>query len=65
MRKPLHIWITFIACMDEDGFVALSGIGNVAARARVSMEEAEAALATLEAPEHTEPLQEHEGRRIE
>ena len=25
------VWITFIAIMDEDGFVALPGIGEVAA----------------------------------
>ena len=59
------VWITFIAAMDEDGFVALSSVGNVAARARVSLEAAETALRTLEAPDASGPDQEHEGRRIE
>jgi hypothetical protein len=59
------VWITFIAIMDEDGFVALSSIGNVAARARVSTEDAQAAIATLESPDKADPDQEHEGRRVE
>ena len=59
------VWITFIAAMDEDGFVALSSIGNVAARARVSIEAAEAAIAALESPDKADPSQEHDGRRIE
>lgn len=59
------VWITFIAAMDEDGFVALSSIGNVAARARVSIADAEAAIAALEQPDKADPSQDHEGRRIE
>ncbi len=59
------VWITFIAIMDEDGFVALSSVGNVAARARVTLEAAESAIKTLEAPDPHSPDQEHEGRRIE
>ena len=59
------IWITFLAVMDEDGFVALSAVGNVAARARVSLEAAERALAVLEAPDGINSIQDHEGRRIE
>lgn len=59
------VWITFIAAMDEDGFVALSSIGNVAARARVSVKAAEAAIKTLESPDAVDPDQEHEGRRVE
>lgn len=59
------VWITFLAVMDEDGFVALSSVGNVASRARVSTEAAELAIKTLEEPDLTEPPQEHEGRRIE
>lgn len=59
------VWITFIAIMDEDGFVALSAVGNVAARARVSTEDAEAAIKVLEAPDASDPAQDHEGRRIE
>ena len=59
------VWITFIAIMDEDGFVALSSIGNVAARARVSLEDAERAIKTLESPDSLDPSQDHDGRRIE
>ena len=59
------VWITFLACMDEDGFVALSSVGNVAARARVTMEEAEDAIKALESPDTSEPNQDFEGRRVE
>lgn len=59
------VWITFIAMMDEDGFVALSTIGNVAARARVSMPAAKRAIESLEGPDKHADDQEFEGRRIE
>lgn len=59
------VWITFLAVMDEDGFVALSSVGNVAARARVSAEAAAAAVKSLESPDSSDASQEHEGRRIE
>ena len=59
------VWITFLAVMDEDGFVALSAVGNVAARARVTMDEAQSSIDTLEAPDSADPSQEFEGRRIE
>ncbi len=59
------VWITFIACMDQDGTVALSSIGNVANRARVSDSEAAEAIHCLESPDVYNPDQENEGRRIE
>ncbi len=59
------VWITFLAVMDEDGFVALSAVGNVAARARVSLAAAKRALAILKAPDGVNSIQDHEGRRIE
>ena len=59
------VWITFLAVMDKDGFVALSAIGNVAARARVSVDAAEASIKRLESPDPADPTQEHDGRRIE
>ena len=59
------VWITFLAVMDEDGFVALSSVGNVAARARVSPEDAERAVRALESPDSIDSAQEHEGKRIE
>ena len=59
------VWITFLAVMDQDGVVALSSVGNVANRARVSEEQAEDAVRRLESPDDKNPDQEHEGRRIE
>lgn len=59
------VWITFLAVMDEDGFVALSSIGNVSARARVSLEDTERAIKDLESPDKLDPSQDHDGRRIE
>ena len=59
------VWITFIACMDEDGFVALSTVGNVSQRARVSLPAAKRAIECLEGPDKHAPDQEFEGRRIE
>ena len=59
------VWITFIAMMDEDGFVALSTAGNVSARARVSMAAAKRAIESLEGPDKHAEDQEFHGRRIE
>jgi hypothetical protein len=58
------IWITLIAAMDEDGFVQLSAIGNLAGRARVSIEDATKAVQCLESTDSSGD-QEFEGRRIE
>ena len=59
------VWITFLAAMDQDGFVELSAVGNVAARARIPENAAAEALGILESPDKHAPDQEHEGRRIE
>ena len=59
------VWITLLACMDEDGYVALSSVGNVAARARVPLESAQQAITALESSDPLDPTQEHEGKRIE
>ena len=59
------VWITFLAVMDQDGIVALSSVGNVANRARVSQEKAAQAVKCLETADLKNPDQEHEGRRIE
>lgn len=59
------VWLTMIAMMDEQGFVQLAGVGNVAHRARVSLEEAAAAVECLEGPDPQSSDQDHEGRRIE
>jgi hypothetical protein len=59
------VWITFLAAMDEDGIVRLATVGNVAARARVSIEAAKAAIEALESPEPESVGCPYEGRRIE
>jgi hypothetical protein len=59
------VWVTFIACMDQDGIVQLSSVGNVANRARVTEDEAGEAITCLESPDQRNPDQDHEGRRIE
>ncbi len=59
------VWITMIAMQDKDGLVSLSGVGNVAQRARVSDQEAADAIHILESPDTRNPGQEHEGRRLE
>lgn len=59
------VWITFLAAMDENGFVQFASIPNVAHRAVVSLEEASKAVATLEAPDANSSDPDNEGRRIE
>lgn len=66
--EPNHVrlvWVTLIAAMDQDGYVALSGVGNVANRARVTFEEADDAISCLEGPDPRNPGQDNDGRRIE
>lgn len=59
------VWIAFLATMDEDGFVQCSAIGNVASLANVTIDEARAAIETLESPDPESGNPDHEGRRIE
>lgn len=59
------VWITMIAAMDEQGFVSMASIHNLARRANVSLAEAEDAIRVLESPDTIQPNQEHEGRRLE
>ena len=59
------VWITLLAAMDQDGFVALASLQNVAHRARVTLNEAKAAIEVLQSPDAVSPDQEHQGRRIE
>lgn len=59
------VWITLLAAMDEDGFVRMATVENLANRARVTIEEAETAAKALESPDLNCPEQEREGRRIE
>jgi hypothetical protein len=59
------VWLTFIAAMDEHGFAQFASIANVARRAIVSVEEAEAAITHLEGPDPDSSDQDNEGRRLE
>lgn len=59
------VWLTFIAVMDENGFAQFASAANVAHRARVSPDEASAAIATLESPDTDSSDPENEGRRLE
>lgn len=59
------VWVTLLAAMDEDGFVRMATVENLAKRAIVTIEEAEAAAKTLESPDRNCPEQERQGRRIE
>lgn len=59
------VWLTLIAVMDESGFVQFASVANVAHRARVTLEEAEAAILCLEGPDRNSSDPDHEGKRIE
>lgn len=59
------VWITLIAAMDQNGMARFACAANLAARARVSLEDTEAAIVAFESPDPYEPSQEYEGRRIE
>jgi hypothetical protein len=58
-------WITLLAAMDETGYAHFSAIENLAARARVTKEEAEAAVKCFTEPDQNSENQEHGGKRIE
>jgi hypothetical protein len=59
------VWVTFIAAMDQDGFVEFASVGNVAQRANVTLPEARAAVRKLESPDPDSGDPDHEGRRLE
>lgn len=59
------VWLTFIAVMDEKGFAPFAAMGNVANRARVSIEEARAAIDILEGPDPESSDPDNDGRRLE
>ena len=65
--EPDHvrlIWMMFIAIMDEDGFVNLASIKNVAHRAVVDVERAADAIHVLESPDPESSNPANEGRRL-
>ena len=59
------VWMMFIAIMDEDGFVNLATIKNVAHRAVIDIDKAEDAIGILEAPDAGSSNPENEGRRLQ
>jgi hypothetical protein len=59
------VWLTMIAVMDEDGFVVMASIENLARRANVSVARCSTAVAILEAPDPNSADPDNEGRRIE
>jgi len=59
------VWFTFLACMDETGFVQFASVKNLAHRAIVTLEEAEKAVLCLESPDPDSSDPDLEGRRIE
>jgi hypothetical protein len=59
------VWITLIAAMDKDGFAQFACAENLAARARVSVEDTKSALKAFESPDPFDDTQDHDGRRIE
>jgi hypothetical protein len=59
------VWVTFLAAMDEDGNVMFASAANVAARARVTREQADAAISSFESPDLDSGDPDNEGRRIE
>lgn len=58
------VWITMLVMADENGFVR-GTITSLSRRAVVSVEQAERAVRTLEAPDPRSHTTDHEGRRIE
>jgi hypothetical protein len=59
------VWITLIAAMDEDSNAMFACAENLAARARVPLDQTEAAIEAFMNPDPKGPDQEYEGRRIE
>jgi len=59
------LWMTLIAAMDEDGFAAFASIGNLAHRARLTIEETTEGVNCLESPDKESSDPDNEGRRIE
>jgi hypothetical protein len=59
------VWLTFLAGMDETGFVSFAGIKNVAIRANLSLEDTKVGVACLESPDEDSSDPDNEGRRIE
>jgi hypothetical protein len=66
-REDSHtrvVWVTMLALADQDGVVEAS-VPGLADMARVTVEQAQVALAKFMAPDEFSRTPEHEGRRIE
>lgn len=63
--ETLRVWITLLAAMDRDGFASFASVGNLAHRARVSVDDTRAAVSILESPDEDSSDPSHDGRRIE
>jgi hypothetical protein len=59
------VWMTMLACMDEDGMCQFATVVNLARRAIVTTEEARQAISILEAPDLDSSDPDNEGRRLE
>jgi hypothetical protein len=59
------VWITLIAAMDRYGVAQFACAENLAARARVDINDTKVAILAFESPDPLDPTQEFEGRRIE
>lgn len=59
------VWLTFLAAMDSEGFVQFASVANLSHRARVSLEEAEAAVKCLESDDPNSSDPDFGGRRAE
>lgn len=59
------VWITLLAAMDEDGYAHFSAVENLAARARVTVDECNAAVTALSSADKNSADPDNDGRRIE
>lgn len=59
------VWITLLAAMDETGYAHFSAVENLAARARVTKEEAEKAIECFLKPDKNSANPDHQGSRVE
>jgi hypothetical protein len=59
------VWLTLLAAMDQDGMARFASGANLAHRARVTIEEAAAAVKLLESPDPHSSDPDNAGRRIE
>jgi len=64
-HATVRVWVCLLASMDENGMCAYASELNLARRANVSVEEAEAAVKVLQGPDPHSSDPANDGRRIE